>query len=68
MTQLQEQTRQMNDAILSCDKVIETSDVTQVQDTALRIRPEFRSSEYTTSAITNGFIKKMVGFIKTKVY
>ncbi|XP_050510062.1 epidermal growth factor receptor substrate 15-like 1 isoform X2 [Diabrotica virgifera virgifera] len=46
ITQLQEQTRQMNDAIVACDSSIESSDVSQVTDAALRIKPEFRNSEY----------------------
>ncbi|XP_056646712.1 epidermal growth factor receptor substrate 15-like 1 isoform X3 [Diorhabda sublineata] len=46
ITQLQEQTRQMNDAISACDSTIETNDVSQIPDGLLKIKPEFRNSEY----------------------
>lgn len=54
ITQLQEQTRQMNDAITSCDAAIESGDVSQVPDAALRIKPEFRDPEYTKVLNDNG--------------
>lgn len=46
ISQLQEQQRQMNDAIALCDNAIEAGDPSQVADTALRIDPEFRNPEY----------------------
>lgn len=55
----------MNDAIKACDTVIETSDVTQVQDTALRIQPDFRSSEYFSNILTNGYSNRFVSFEKS---
>lgn len=46
ITQLEEQTRQMNDAIQACSTAIESGDVSLVPDTALRIEPDFRDSQY----------------------
>lgn len=50
----------MNDAIKACDTALETNDVTQVHDTALRLQPDFRSSEYTSNTLTNGYSNKLV--------
>lgn len=62
ITQLQEQTRQMNDAIKACDTAIESNDLSQVQDTALRIQPDFRSQEYLSNLTTNGYSNKLVSY------
>ncbi|KAF5301331.1 hypothetical protein FQA39_LY10729 [Lamprigera yunnana] len=56
ITQLEEQSRQMNDAIATCDTAIESSDPLSVPDTALRINPEFRDNEYHKVALMNGEI------------
>ncbi|XP_030763362.1 epidermal growth factor receptor substrate 15-like 1 isoform X3 [Sitophilus oryzae] len=58
ITQLQEQTRQINDAIALCDTGIESGDVNHVPDTALRIKPEFRDPEYSKLISTNGEAKQ----------
>ncbi|XP_018577908.1 epidermal growth factor receptor substrate 15-like 1 [Anoplophora glabripennis] len=58
ITQLQEQTRQMNDGISSCGIAIELGDATQVPDAALRIEPEFRDPDYNKVLMTNGNISK----------
>lgn len=60
-TQLQEQTRQINDAISHCEAAIQSGDVSQVPDTALRITADFRDSEYTRLGLTNG--EKQVNFV-----
>lgn len=54
ITQLEEQTRQMNDAISSCDSAIDSGDALCVADTALRIDPEFRDSKYIKVGLVNG--------------
>lgn len=54
ITQLQEQTRQMNDAITACDAAIESGDASIVPDTSLRINPDFRDPEYTKIGLVNG--------------
>ncbi|KAK4885465.1 hypothetical protein RN001_001736 [Aquatica leii] len=54
ITQLEEQSRQMNDAILTCDAAIESSDPLSVPDTALRLDPEFRDPKYHKVAMVNG--------------
>lgn len=59
-TQLQEQTRQINDAISYCEAAIQSGDASQVPDTALRITADFRDSEYTRFGLTNG--EKQVDF------
>lgn len=41
----------MSDAISACDTAIQAGDASTVADTALRIEPDFRDSQY---AITNG--------------
>nr|XP_023024317.1 epidermal growth factor receptor substrate 15-like 1 [Leptinotarsa decemlineata] len=46
ITQLQEQTRQMNDAIATCDSAMESGDVSQIPEAILRIKPEFKDPEY----------------------
>lgn len=56
ITQLQEQQRQMNDAITACDSAIETGDANSVADTALRINPDFRNAEF---AIANDTAKQV---------
>lgn len=60
ITQLQEQTRQMNDAIEACDSAIQSGDANSVPDTALRINPEFRDPEYTKIGLVNGNSNKQV--------
>ncbi|CAH1102861.1 unnamed protein product [Psylliodes chrysocephalus] len=62
ITQLQEQTRQMNDAIVACDSTIESGDISQITDNVLRIKPEFRESEY--KKILNEDTKTQNGFDK----
>ncbi|CAG9863146.1 unnamed protein product [Phyllotreta striolata] len=62
ITQLQEQTRQMNDAIKACDSTIESGDVNQITDNILRIKPEFREGEY--NKILNEDSKTQNGFGK----
>ncbi|KAK5647503.1 hypothetical protein RI129_002395 [Pyrocoelia pectoralis] len=54
ITQLEEQTRQMNDAIATCDSAIEASDMIAVPDTALRLEPEFRDMKYHKMGFING--------------
>ncbi|XP_065168555.1 epidermal growth factor receptor substrate 15-like 1 isoform X8 [Atheta coriaria] len=54
ITQLQEQSRQIKDAITDCDTAIDTNDVSAVPDTALRIQPEFRDPEYKRIGMVNG--------------
>lgn len=54
ITQLEEQTRQMNDAISYCDTAIESGDTVSVADTALRIEPEFRDPKFRKTGMTNG--------------
>lgn len=47
ISQLQEQTRQMTDAISLCDIALQAGDASNVAETSLRISPEFRESQYT---------------------
>lgn len=54
ITQLQEQSRQMNDAITACNTAIEAGDASSVPDTALRINPEFRDPEISKLGMVNG--------------
>ncbi|KAG5884971.1 hypothetical protein JTB14_000363 [Gonioctena quinquepunctata] len=61
ITQLQEQSRQMNDAIAACDTAIETGDSSQMPEAALRIKPEFNDPEYRKIAMSNDS-KKQNGF------
>nr|CAH7760911.1 unnamed protein product [Callosobruchus chinensis] len=58
ITQLQEQTRQMNDAIAACNSAIDAGDATQVIDTALRIKPDFRDPEYSHFGTTESSNKQ----------
>lgn len=60
ITQLEEQKRQMNDAIQACDAAIESGDATAVPDTALRINPDFRDPEYAKVGTLN--VNKDNGF------
>lgn len=53
-TQLQEQSRQISDAVTLCDSAIESGDVSQLPDTALRITADFRDPEYSRLGLTNG--------------
>nr|XP_022911735.1 epidermal growth factor receptor substrate 15-like 1 isoform X5 [Onthophagus taurus] len=46
ISQLEEQTRQMNDAIVACDSAISTGDLSSVSDSVLRITPDFRDEQY----------------------
>lgn len=41
-TQLQENQRQMNDAVNSCKSALETEDIGAVSDYALKLCPDFR--------------------------
>jgi hypothetical protein len=54
ITHLQEQHRQMKDAIATCDTAISSGDASTVSDASLNIKPEFRDPEYTTVAMVNG--------------
>lgn len=63
ITQLQEQTRQMNDAIAACDSAIESGDVSAVPDTILNIGPDFKDPQYTKIGLTNGDTTKQVLFV-----
>lgn len=54
ITQLEEQTRQMKDAITVCDSAIDAGDATSVPDTALRINPEFRDPSIQKLGVVNG--------------
>lgn len=60
ITQLQEQTRQMNDAIAACDTAIESGDASAVSDAILKINPDFRDSQYTKLGLVNGDSTKQV--------
>lgn len=69
---MQEQTRQMNDAISACDAAIESGDATSVGDTILKINPDFRDPQYTRIAMVNGDSTKQVciviGFVENLKY
>lgn len=54
ITQLQEQTRQMNDAITACDTAITSGDIGSIPDISLRITPDFRDAEYKKLSMVNG--------------
>lgn len=60
ITQLQEQTRQMNDAITACDTAITSGDATTIPDISLRITPDFRDSQYRKLSMVNGDHKVQV--------
>ncbi|XP_019871079.1 epidermal growth factor receptor substrate 15-like 1 isoform X3 [Aethina tumida] len=65
ISELEEQSRQMNDAIQACDNAIDTGDVISLPDTALRIEPNFRSSKYldgTTTTTANTVSSTQNGF------
>ncbi|CAH0550922.1 unnamed protein product [Brassicogethes aeneus] len=62
ISELQEHTRQMTDAIQACDTAIETGDVISLPDTALRIAPDFRSSKFSSIIMANGVSNKQNGF------
>lgn len=53
ITQLQEQSRQMTDAIQACDAGLEAGDISTVPDTVLRLKPEFQGAEY-NKPLVNG--------------
>ncbi|XP_045468404.1 epidermal growth factor receptor substrate 15-like 1 isoform X3 [Harmonia axyridis] len=53
-TQLEEQTRQLTDAIKSCEAAINANDASQVPDTTLRINPDFRNSRESNLRLMNG--------------
>ncbi|KAL3286824.1 hypothetical protein HHI36_001314 [Cryptolaemus montrouzieri] len=53
-TQLEEQTRQLMDAIKSCECAITSEDPTEVPDTALRINPDFREAKDANIRLMNG--------------
>ncbi|XP_074042511.1 epidermal growth factor receptor pathway substrate 15 isoform X2 [Leptinotarsa decemlineata] len=61
ITQLQEQTRQMNDAIATCDSAMESGDVSQIPEAVLRIKPEFKDPEYNKLTM-NSDTRKQNGF------
>ncbi|XP_021923075.1 epidermal growth factor receptor substrate 15-like 1 isoform X3 [Zootermopsis nevadensis] len=54
ITHLQEQHRQMKDAVATYDSVISSGDASTVSDTSFNIKPEFRDHEYTRIAMVNG--------------
>ena len=54
ITQLQEQHRQMKDAITTCDAAISSDDAVLVSDATLNLEPEFRDPEYNRVAMVNG--------------
>lgn len=54
ITQLEEQTRQMKDAITSCDTAIDSGDPALVPDTALRISADFRDPNIQKLGMVNG--------------
>ncbi|XP_060531051.1 epidermal growth factor receptor substrate 15-like 1 isoform X2 [Cylas formicarius] len=59
ITQLQEQTRQINDAITLCDVAVNNNNADHVPDTVLRIKPDFKEAEHSNFGIKtekqNGF-------------
>nr|CAD7428704.1 unnamed protein product [Timema monikensis] len=54
ITQLQEQHRQMNDAVVMYDSAISSGDTSSVGDASLNITPEFRDPEYSRIVMVNG--------------
>ncbi|XP_067001966.2 epidermal growth factor receptor substrate 15-like 1 isoform X2 [Anabrus simplex] len=54
ITHLQEQHRQMNDAVAMYDLAISSGDASTVPDTSFNIAPEFRDPEYSRVAMVNG--------------
>ncbi|XP_017785311.1 PREDICTED: epidermal growth factor receptor substrate 15-like 1 isoform X2 [Nicrophorus vespilloides] len=58
ITQLQEQSRQMHDAIATCDTAISSGDASTVVDTVLRINPDFRDAEYKKLISVNGMTEQ----------
>lgn len=54
ITHLQEQHRQMKDAVATYDSAISSGDASTVGDASLNIQPEFRDPEYTRIAMVNG--------------
>lgn len=66
ITQLQEQTRQMNDAIVACDSAIESGDISGVPDTILNINPDYRDAQYTKVGLTNGNSLKQVLLLRLR--
>lgn len=52
-TQLEEQTRQLCDAIKSCETAITSNDASVVPDTTLRINPDFRNSKEVNLRLMN---------------
>ncbi|ENN71982.1 epidermal growth factor receptor substrate 15-like 1 isoform X3 [Dendroctonus ponderosae] len=57
-TQLQEQTRQITDAIDVCETAIQSGDAAQVPEQVLRITIDFRDAEYAKLGLTNGECKQ----------
>lgn len=54
ITHLEEQHRQMKDAVAMYDTAISSDDASVVSDASLNIKPEFRDPEYATIAMVNG--------------
>ncbi|XP_063238176.1 epidermal growth factor receptor substrate 15-like 1 isoform X2 [Bacillus rossius redtenbacheri] len=54
ITDLQEQHRQMNDAISAYDSALSSGDLSSLSDTMLNLSPEFRSPEFSRIALVNG--------------
>lgn len=52
----------MNDAISLCDTAIESGDASQIHDTALRIKPDFRDPDYNKVLMVNGNTSKEVSY------
>lgn len=54
ITHLQEQHRQMKDAVAMYDTAISSGDASVISDASLNIKPEFRDPEYARIAMVNG--------------
>ena len=54
ITHLQEQHRQMKDAVSMYDTAISSGDASVISDASLNIKPEFRDPEYARIAMVNG--------------
>lgn len=58
-TQLQEQTRQITDAIDICEAAIQSGDAGQVPEQVLRLSIDFRDADYAKLGLTNGECKQV---------
>lgn len=54
ITHLQEQHRQMKDAVAMYDTAVSSGDASLISDASLNIKPEFRDPEYARIAMVNG--------------